>query len=50
LAFLGSAARAPVACLGVQRFGQAGSVADVHSHHRIDACAIVQAALDLIDV
>jgi pyruvate dehydrogenase complex dehydrogenase (E1) component len=50
LAFLGSIAHARVASLGVQRFGPAGSAADVHSHHRLDADAIAQAALDLLDV
>jgi pyruvate dehydrogenase E1 component len=44
LAFLGS----PIACLGVQRFGQAGDIADLYEHHEIDAESVVGAALDLI--
>jgi pyruvate dehydrogenase E1 component len=44
LAFLGS----PIACLGVQRFGQAGDIADLYEHHEIDAESVVGAALDLL--
>jgi pyruvate dehydrogenase E1 component len=44
LAFLGS----PIACLGVQRFGQAGDIADLYEHHQVDAESVVGAALDLL--
>jgi pyruvate dehydrogenase E1 component len=44
LAFLGS----PIACLGVQRFGQAGDIAELYEHHEIDAESVVGAALDLV--
>jgi pyruvate dehydrogenase E1 component len=49
LAFLGTLHRVPVTCLGVQEFGQAGSLADVQRHHGLDARAVVDAALDLLD-
>ena len=44
LAFLGS----PIACLGVQRFGQSGDLAELYEHHAIDAESVVGAALDLL--
>jgi pyruvate dehydrogenase E1 component len=44
LSFLGS----PIACLGVQRFGQAGDIAELYEHHQIDAESVVGAALDLL--
>ncbi len=44
LAFLGS----PITCLGVQRFGQAGDIAELYEHHQIDAESVVGAALDLL--
>jgi pyruvate dehydrogenase E1 component len=50
LAFLGAVARSPIDCLGVQELGQAGSLADVHRHHGLDARAVVEAALDLLDI
>jgi pyruvate dehydrogenase E1 component len=49
LAFLGSVTGTPVSCLGVSRFGQAGAVGDLYRLHGIDARAIVEAALDLVD-
>ena len=49
LAFLGSALGVPVSCLGVSRFGQAGAVDDLYRLHGIDARAVVEAALDLVD-
>jgi pyruvate dehydrogenase E1 component len=49
LAFLGTVHRQPVACLGVSELGQAGSLADVHRHHGLDARSVVDAALDLLD-
>jgi len=47
LAFLGG--RAGIACLGVQRFGQSGDLAELYEHHAIDAESVVGAALDLLD-
>ena len=44
LSFLGS----PIACLGVQRFGQAGDIAELYEHHQIDAESVIGAALDLL--
>ncbi len=45
LAFLGS----PIACLGVQRFGQSGDLSELYEHHAIDVESVVGAALDLLD-
>ena len=39
----------PIACLGVQRFGQSGDIAELYEHHQIDAESVVGAALDLLD-
>ncbi|CAA9334232.1 MAG: Pyruvate dehydrogenase E1 component, partial [uncultured Frankineae bacterium] len=50
LAFLGTLSGAAITCLGVQELGQAGSLADVHRHHGLDARSVVEAALDLVDV
>ena len=47
LAFLGQGA--PIACLGVQRFGQSGDLVELYEHHQIDAESVVGAALDLLD-
>ena len=44
LAFLG----APISCLGVHRFGQAGDIAELYEHHQIDAESVIGAALDLL--
>jgi pyruvate dehydrogenase E1 component len=49
LAFLGATLGVPVSCLGVSRFGQAGAVEDLYRLHGIDARAVVEAALDLVD-
>jgi pyruvate dehydrogenase E1 component len=49
LAFLAGAASAPIACLGVQRFGQSGDIGELYEHHQIDAESVVGAALDLLD-
>jgi pyruvate dehydrogenase E1 component len=49
LAFLGAVLGVPVSCLGVSRFGQAGAVGDLYRLHGIDARAVVEAALDLVD-
>jgi pyruvate dehydrogenase E1 component len=43
LSFLGDV------CLGVQRFGQSGDLAELYEHHSIDAESVVGAALDLMD-
>jgi pyruvate dehydrogenase E1 component len=48
LAFLAAIASAPIACLGVQDFGQSGDVQDLYRHFGIDAETIVGAALDLL--
>ena len=42
LSFLGDA------CLGVQRFGQSGDLAELYEHHAIDAESVVGAALDVM--
>jgi len=44
LAWLGGVAGHRVRPLGVEHFGQAGSIADLYRHHGIDANAIVAAA------
>jgi pyruvate dehydrogenase E1 component len=44
LAFLG----APITCLGVERFGQAGDIAELYEHHQVDAESVIGAALDLV--
>jgi pyruvate dehydrogenase E1 component len=49
LSFLGAVHGAPVASLGVQRFGQSGDLAELYAHHQVDAESILGAALDLID-
>jgi pyruvate dehydrogenase E1 component len=49
LAFLAGAAGAPIACLGVQRFGQSGDIGELYEHHQIDAESVIGAALDLLD-
>jgi pyruvate dehydrogenase E1 component len=49
LAFLAGAAGAPIACLGVQSFGQSGDLAELYAHHQIDAESVLGAALDLLD-
>jgi pyruvate dehydrogenase E1 component len=48
LSFLAAVAGAPIACLGVDDFGQSGDVGDLYRHFGIDAEEIVGAALDLI--
>jgi pyruvate dehydrogenase E1 component len=48
LAFLAGVHGARIACLGVQRFGQSGDIAELYAHHEIDAESIVGAALDLL--
>jgi pyruvate dehydrogenase E1 component len=48
LSFLAAATGTPIACLGVQDFGQSGDVGDLYRHFGIDADTLVGAALDLI--
>jgi pyruvate dehydrogenase E1 component len=48
LSFLAGVNATPIACLGVQDFGQSGDVQDLYRHFGIDTEAIVGAALDLI--
>ena len=48
LSFLGSIRQVPIACLGVDDFGQSGDVDDLYEYFAIDADTIVGAALDLI--
>src|SRR4051794_33589733 len=48
LAFLGGVGGGGMGCLGVDRFGQAGDIADLYEHHQIDAESVVGAALDLL--
>ena len=49
LAFLSAVQAAPISCLGVQRFGQSGDIAELYEHHQIDAESVVGAALDLLE-
>jgi pyruvate dehydrogenase E1 component len=49
LSWLGSVRGAPVVPLGVDHFGQVGSVAELFRHFRLDAPAIVNAALLAIE-
>ncbi len=48
LAFLAAIEGAPIACLGVQDFGQSGDVQDLYRHFGIDAETILGASLDLV--
>lgn len=41
--------RGPATSLGGTRFGQSGSIQNVHRRHGLDAAAIVRADLDLAD-
>jgi pyruvate dehydrogenase E1 component len=47
LSWLGSALGVPAASLGVDEFGQSGTVADLYRAHDLDAGSIVNAALGL---
>lgn len=49
LSFLAGVHGAPIACLGVQDFGQSGDVEDLYRHFGIDVDTIVGAAVDLLD-
>jgi len=48
LSFLGSVRNVPIACLGVDDFGQSGDVDDLYRYFGIDPETIVGAALDLL--
>jgi pyruvate dehydrogenase E1 component len=48
LSFLSAVRCAPIACLGVDDFGQSGDVDDLYRHFGIDADTIAGAALDLL--
>jgi pyruvate dehydrogenase E1 component len=48
LSFLAAVHGVPIACLGVQRFGQSGDIAELYEHHQIDAESVIGAALDLL--
>ena len=45
LSWLGSVHGHRVQALGVEHFGQTGTIPDLYAHHRIDTDAIVSAAL-----
>jgi len=49
LSFLSAIRRVPIACLGVDDFGQSGDVPDLYRSFGIDTDTIVGAATDLID-
>ncbi len=48
LSFLSAIRCAPIACLGVDDFGQSGDVEDLYRHFGIDAETIIDAAADLL--
>jgi pyruvate dehydrogenase E1 component len=48
LAFLAGVNRVASTTLGVTGFGQSGALEEVYRYHRIDADAVVHAALDLV--
>jgi pyruvate dehydrogenase E1 component len=50
LAWLGSVFGAPVVPLGVETYGQSGSLSDTHRLHQLDPDAIVNAALLALDL
>jgi pyruvate dehydrogenase E1 component len=49
LSFLSAVRCMPIACLGVDDFGQSGDVDDLYRYFGIDADTIVGAAVDLLD-
>jgi pyruvate dehydrogenase E1 component len=49
LSFLGAINSVPIACLGVNDFGQCGEIDDLYRHFGIDTPTIVGAAWDLLD-
>ena len=48
LAWLGGALGVPGTSLGVDRFGQSGTIADLYREYDLDAGSIVNAALGLV--
>ena len=44
LSFLAAIHGVPMTCLGVQRFGQSGDLAELYEHHQIDAESVIGAA------
>jgi pyruvate dehydrogenase E1 component len=48
LSWLGSVHGHRVQALGVEHFGQTGTIADLYAHYRLDAAAIIEAALSPI--
>jgi pyruvate dehydrogenase E1 component len=50
LAFLAAISGAPIACLGVDDFGQSGDVEDLYRYFGIDTDTIVGAAIDLLEM
>ncbi len=50
LAWLGSAVGAPQIALGVDEFGQSGTIADLYGAHDLDAGSIVNAALAVLSL
>ena len=50
LSFLGSIYGAPVVPLGVDSFGQSGTIADLYGYAGIDLAHIIDAALLAIDL
>jgi pyruvate dehydrogenase E1 component len=48
LAFLSAIRQFPIACLGVDDFGQSGDVDDLYRYFGIDTDTIVGAAIDLV--
>jgi pyruvate dehydrogenase E1 component len=49
LSFLSGVNRVPIACLGVDDFGQSGDVGDLYRYFGIDVETIVGSAIDLIE-
>lgn len=49
LSFLGAIRNAPIACLGVDGFGQSGDLQSLYAHYGIDTETIVGTALELMD-
>jgi pyruvate dehydrogenase E1 component len=45
LSWLGAVHGHRVQALGVEHFGQTGTIADLYAHYRIDQDAIIEAAL-----
>jgi pyruvate dehydrogenase E1 component len=50
LSFLSAIRCAPIACLGVDDFGQSGDVEDLYRHFGIDTDTIIGAAIDLMEI